>query len=253
MSRLLTLLCALLVAASALAGELKIHDLATGDGALAQPLSKVTVHYTGWLMDGTKFDSSVDRGKPFTFTLGRGQVIPGWEQGVEGMKVGGKRELTIPPELAYGERGAGGVIPANATLRFEVELLGAEAPKFRSVDNAELEALLANGTKLIDIRRPEEWKQTGVIEGSVLLTAFDGRGRLVRDFPAELEKVVGKEESFALICRTGSRTAALAGALSERAGYPGIINVTDGITRWIKEGHPVNKTCAKFVSGERCS
>jgi len=85
---------------------------------------RVSVHYTGRLLTGRKFDSSLDRGQPFSFLLGGGQVIKGWDQGVAGMKVGGKRKLTIPPNLGYGARGAGGVIPPNATLLFEVELLG---------------------------------------------------------------------------------------------------------------------------------
>jgi FKBP-type peptidyl-prolyl cis-trans isomerase len=104
--------------------ELKIEDSKTGTGDEAVAGKSVTVHYTGWLTDGTKFDSSKDRGQPFTFQLGGGQVIKGWDQGVVGMKVGGVRKLTIPASLGYGARGAGGVIPPNATLVFEVELLG---------------------------------------------------------------------------------------------------------------------------------
>ena len=104
--------------------ELIIEELTVGDGPTAAAGQSVSVHYTGWLTNGQKFDSSVDRNDPFEFNLGRGQVIAGWDQGVAGMQVGGKRKLTIPPEMGYGERGAGGVIPPNATLVFEVELLG---------------------------------------------------------------------------------------------------------------------------------
>jgi FKBP-type peptidyl-prolyl cis-trans isomerase FkpA len=104
--------------------QLITEDLEVGTGAEAKAGQNVTVHYTGWLTNGTKFDSSKDRRDPFVFSLGKGQVIKGWDQGVQGMKVGGKRKLTIPPEMGYGARGAGGVIPPNATLVFEVELLG---------------------------------------------------------------------------------------------------------------------------------
>jgi len=104
--------------------DLQIEDLQVGTGTEATAGRSVDVHYTGWLTNGTKFDSSVDRGRPFSFPLGGGRVIKGWDQGVAGMKVGGKRKLTIPPELGYGAGGAGsGLIPPNATLVFEVELL----------------------------------------------------------------------------------------------------------------------------------
>ena len=105
------------------ASGLKYEDVKAGTGDTAEAGKSVSVHYTGWLTNGTKFDSSKDRGQPFEFPLGGGRVIRGWDEGVQGMKVGGVRKLTIPPELGYGARGAGGVIPPNATLVFEVELL----------------------------------------------------------------------------------------------------------------------------------
>ncbi|UFS69072.1 FKBP-type peptidyl-prolyl cis-trans isomerase [Geomonas sp. RF6] len=119
-------------AAPAVQGEVKtpsglsFTDLVKGSGAAPVSGKSVTVHYTGWLENGQKFDSSVDRGEPLVFRIGTGQVIPGWDEGVMGMRVGGKRKLVIPPQLGYGANGAGGVIPPNATLVFEVELLDVE-------------------------------------------------------------------------------------------------------------------------------
>jgi len=105
---------------------LKYHDFTVGDGAEATAGDNVTVHYRGWLTDDTQFDASYDRNEPFTFRLGAGQVIQGWDEGVKGMTVGGERQLVIPPELGYGAQGAGEAIPPNATLIFEVELLDVE-------------------------------------------------------------------------------------------------------------------------------
>lgn len=103
---------------------LYIRELAEGDGAVAEVGNTVMVHYTGWLPDGTKFDSSRDRGQPLAIPIGTGAVIAGWDEGVPGMRVGGRRQLVIPPDLGYGSRGAGGVIPPDATLVFDVELMG---------------------------------------------------------------------------------------------------------------------------------
>jgi FKBP-type peptidyl-prolyl cis-trans isomerase FkpA len=116
------------MSAITLPSGLIIEDTQVGTGGEAKSGNYVSVHYTGWLFNngvrGGKFDSSLDRGRPFQFALGAGEVIRGWDEGVAGMKVGGKRVLTIPPQLGYGARGAGGVIPGNATLQFEVELMG---------------------------------------------------------------------------------------------------------------------------------
>ena len=116
------------MAYNTLPSGLQIEDVTLGTGAAAKAGSHVMVHYTGWLYEngakGAKFDSSKDRGQPFSFPLGAGHVIKGWDEGVAGMNIGGTRNLIIPPEMGYGARGAGGVIPGNATLIFEVELLG---------------------------------------------------------------------------------------------------------------------------------
>ncbi|HEX4925572.1 MAG TPA: FKBP-type peptidyl-prolyl cis-trans isomerase [Bdellovibrionales bacterium] len=114
-------------AAAPVLGQLQTKDVLVGTGATAEPGKKASVHYIGTLVDGTKFDSSRDRNRPFEFVLGKGQVIKGWDEGLIGMKVGGKRELIIPPQLGYGEKGSG-PIPPNATLKFEVELLGLDEP-----------------------------------------------------------------------------------------------------------------------------
>jgi len=221
--------------------KVEIEDLEKGEGPTAVRHSKVAVHYSGWLKDGTKFDSSLDRGKPFEFTLGAGQVIPGWDLGIEGMKVGGKRQLIIPPELGYGKKGAGSVIPPNATLKFEVSLLSLTPPKYSNIDDSALKDLLKRGAKIIDIRRQDEWDQTGVIEGSHRLTAFDAKGSFVRSFPESLSRISTPDEEVIVICSTGNRSSVLANMLVEQAGYTKVYNVKDGITTWLKNGNPVVK------------
>ncbi|MEO9901616.1 FKBP-type peptidyl-prolyl cis-trans isomerase [Nisaea sp.] len=221
--------------------RLKVLDMVLGTGATATENASVTVHYTGWLLDGTKFDSSHDRNQPLTFTLGAGRVIQGWDQGVVGMKVGGTRELLIPSKLAYGARGAGGVIPPDAALRFEVELISVSAPKFRAIGNDALKSLMERGVIVLDIRRPEEWAETGTIKGVERLTAFDRNGQFVPSFPDALGKLVGKDAEVVLICRSGERSLALARAMTDQAGYAKVYNHATGMIDWIKSGNPVEK------------
>jgi rhodanese-related sulfurtransferase len=233
-----TLTVTILASMPVYASGLKTKDITIGSGAEAQAGNRVVVHYTGWLMDGMKFDSSHDRNRPFSFTIGGRQVIPGWEEGVLGMKVGGKRELVIPPELAYGERGVGDVIPSNAILRFEVELLEVHESSIKNIDNGELKDLLKQGIALVDIRTPAEWKETGVVEGSQLLPFRLANGKLNRDFAKELSKIAKAHTPVILICRSGNRSAAAARLLTQRLGYIKVYNVTKGMILWQEENNP---------------
>lgn len=227
---------------SAQAADLQVNVLHKGSGDAAKVGDRVSVHYTGWLLDGKKFDSSVDRDKPFQFEIGAGRVIKGWEQGVAGMLVGEKRELIIPPELGYGKQSVGGgLIPANSTLRFEVELLEIVEPPYANIDNEELGKLLADGVPIYDIRRAEEWKQTGVVAPSIKLTLFDANGKQNPAFLNTFTQEIGKDDPVILICRTGNRTGMLAEFLAAKMGYSKVYNVKDGIVKWMQAGKPVNK------------
>lgn len=227
-----------ILSTSAGAADLQMKDLIVGTGKVAGPDLQVQVHYTGWLMNGDKFDSSLDRKQTFVFTLGARQVIEGWDKGVTGMKVGGKRELIIPPELAYGPRGAAGVIPPNATLRFEVELLDVMAPLFQSINNDELKALVKEGVKLVDIRTPKEWKETGILEGSLLLPFKMSNGQVNPKFVQDMQRIAKPDEKVILICRSGNRSRTASEGLSSRFGYSNIYNVKKGIKHWMAEKNP---------------
>lgn len=226
----------LLMTDGAMAADLKIETTTEGTGAVAEVGQKVFVHYTGKLEDGTVFDSSVTRGQPFSFVLGQGQVIKGWEQGILGMKVGEARILTIPPELGYGAAGAGGVIPPNATLVFEVELLDTMVPPtLKGATPDELLAAQEAGAIVIDIRREEEWVETGVIKGAHTITAFTGNGQLHPEFQDKFFALVTAPDApIMLYCRTGNRTTMLGEALIEQVGLTNVTHLTDGIVGWQK-------------------
>ena len=212
-----------------------------GDGETAQNGMKVSVHYQGRLIDGTIFDDSQKRGTPFSFTLGSGQVIPGWEQGIAGMKIGEKRVLTIPPELGYGAAGAGGVIAPNATLVFDVELIAVTIPpKLVDAAPADLRAAQQKGALVIDIRRAEEWAETGIIEGAHTITAFTQSGQLHPEFQTKFTAIVPTPDTpVMLYCRTGNRTGIIGNALVSQLGYNDVTHLSDGIVGWTAGGAPV--------------
>lgn len=233
--------------------SIQVHSIEPGEGPEIVRHDTAILHYTGTLEDdGTVFDSSHDAGRPFALTLGAGQVIPGFEQGVMGMREGGKREIVIPPELAYGERGAGNIIPSGATLRFEVEVLEVERAPFSGLDNDELAEKIREGATIVDIRRPDEWAETGVIPGSHRITAFDEDGELHPDFGEQFTRLVQPDEDVILICRVGNRTGVLARALADGLGYANIHNVTDGIMAWLDDNRLVQHDCPEATETAQC-
>ena len=230
----------LLVSLPAFASELKVETLVKGAGIQADMSKRVTVHYEGRLEDGTIFDASKPRGQPFSFTIGAGQVIEGWELGVAGMKVGEQRRLTIPPNLAYGKNGAGDVIPPNATLVFDIELLSvANAIILGQSTVEDLIEARNKGVTIVDIRREGEWLETGIIKGASTITAFRKNGTVHPDFLQKFNLLVStKQTPVLLYCRTGNRTTNLGNAIIEQLGFTNVSHLSGGIVRWKKEGKP---------------
>ena len=221
-----------------MAAELEMETLTEGNGEIAEVGKRVSVHYEGRLEDGTVFDGSRPRGQAFSFTIGAGQVIQGWEQGVAGMKVGETRKLTIPPELGYGEAGAGGVIPPNATLVFEIELLDVTTPV--TLGQATAEDLLkaqSDGVVVIDLRREEEWQDTGIIDGSAAVTAFTETGQVHPEFLTKFQELAPTPDTpVMLYCRTGNRTTSLGNALIDQLGFSDVSHLSTGIEGWLADG-----------------
>ena len=223
------------------ADRVQINNIILGEGAEIKNHSKIQVHYTGILQDGTKFDSSYDRGEPFGFQIGLRQVIEGWEIGLMGMKVGGKRTLVIPPELAYGERGAGDLIPPNATLIFDVEIVDVEAPGYGFVNSSEIQILQEDGYKFIDIRTKKERDHTGVVPGSLEITAFDIYGNFVPEFMKTFRDLVDLDDYTVFISNEGEIASILANGFVEQLKATNMYALKGGIQQLIKENYKLEK------------
>lgn len=229
----------------------KFKDKTKGTGITAVNGMMVKIDYTGKFLNGKVFDTSKGK-RPLEFILGAKMVVPGFEIGVLGMKVGGTRTLTIPPEMAYGDKGVKDIIPPNAVLVFEIELISAttkdqpepksKEPVVTNINNEELTAMLKKDVILIDIRRPEEWVDTGIVKGSHTITLYDNKGKEKPGFFKEFKEVVKDTKTpVILICRTGNRTSFAAQALASGFGYESVFNVEKGITDWISSGNKVEK------------
>ena len=224
-----------------MATDLKIETVIEGNGAIASTGKRVSIHYKGMLSDGDVFDASGPRGKPFSFEIGAGQVIRGWEQGVSGMKVGEVRKLTIPPKLGYGSRGGGDTIPPNATLIFEIELLDVSDPITLGQANPEMFIRAQkDGAIIIDIRREDEWVDTGVIEGAITITAFEQNGSIHPEFQKKFLNIAPSQNTpIMLYCQIGGRTTGLGNALINQLGYTNVSHLTDGIAGWLADGNKI--------------
>mgnify|MGYP000399745006 CR=1 FL=1 len=223
------------------AEDLKIKNNIEGDGTEIVNHSKIKVHYLGKLEDGTKFDSSYDRGEPFSFQIGLRQVIEGWEKGLIGMKAGGKRTLIIPPELGYGERGAGDLIPPNATLIFDIEIIDVLAPGYTLIRTIDIPILQKENYKFIDIRTKKERENTGIIPGSLEITAFDIYGKFVPEFMKTFQDLVHLNDNIVFISNEGEIAAILANGFVEQLGATNMYVVDGGIQQLIKENYELSK------------
>lgn len=224
--------------ATNLKADLKTETIIQGSGSKAELGMRVQVHYTGKLDDGTVFDSSVPRGEPFVFTLGQRQVIQGWEEGILGMLIGETRILTIPPALAYGSSGAGDIIPPNATLIFDVQLLATSwPPSLKELTTEQLLDAQKSGSVIIDIRSSNEWVETGIIAGAETVTAFSADGKLHSDFRKKFFSLIkSKDTPIVLYCRSGNRSKRLGNVLVNQGNYTNVSHLSKGIIGWQKDG-----------------
>ncbi len=213
-----------------LANEVKIIEDIPGNGLEVSNHSKVTVHYIGKLEDNTEFDNSYKRNEYFQFQIGIRKVILGWETGLLGMKEGGKRTIYIPYQLAYGENGAGDLIPPKSNLIFEIEVINVIPPKYKEIDNYQLKLAMSDvNFSILDIRNEEDIKKSGKIPGSILLTAFDKYGNFIPEFLQMYEEIFTPNKKVIFVSERGVISSILANGFVEQLNKTNIYNLKEGI------------------------
>ena len=223
------------------ANDVEILSDIPGNGLDIEEHYKVTVNYRGFLENGIEFDSSFKRNQPFIFQIGLRQVIPGWEIGLRNIRVGGKRKIKIPPNLAYGAKGVGKLIPPNSTLIFEIEVINATPPSYKKVFPYQLSNKKTDGFKIIDIRTLKEREETGIIKGSLEMTAFDNLGNFNSEFVKFFEKQIKPKDHVIFVSKKGDISSILANGFVEQLGKKNIYTLVGGIDKWILEGRKLKK------------
>ena len=210
--------------------EVKILNETIGNGLEVKNHSKVSVHYIGRLEDNTVFDSSYDRGHLFDFQIGTRQVILGWETGLLGMKEGGKRTIFIPYELAYGESGAGNLIPPKSNLIFEIEVIKVIPPGYKEIDGYQLKLAITGDFKIIDIRNKDEIINSNKIPGAIQITAFDKNGNFYPNFFDKYKENVQIGEKVIFVSQNGDISSILANGFVEQLKQINIYHLKDGVS-----------------------
>ena len=213
-----------------LANEVKILNETLGHGIEIVNHSKVSVHYIGKLEDNTEFDNSYKRNQYFQFQIGTRQVILGWETGLLGMKEGGKRTIYIPYQLAYGESGAGDLIPPNSNLIFDIEIIKVIPPQYNIIDGYQLKlAMSDNDFTILDIRNLDEINNSGKIPGSILLTAFDKMGNFLPNFLNQYQEIIEPGSKVVFVSDKGVISSILANGFVEQLNQINIYHLKDGV------------------------
>ena len=230
MIKILLFLFICIISYKSFSTEVKIINEIIGNGLEVKNHSKVSVHYIGKLEDNTVFDSSYDRGQLFDFQIGVRQVILGWETGLLGMKEGGKRTIFIPYELAYGESGAGSLIPPKSNLIFEIELIKVIPPGYKEIDGYQLKLAMTSDFKIIDIRTNDEIINSNKIPGAIQITAFDKNGNFFPDFFDKYKENVQIGEKVVFVSQNGDISSILANGFVEQLKQINIYHLKDGIS-----------------------